>query len=505
MIVYTPEILDQVKDILNIGIALSAEKNHNRLLEMIVTEARRITNADAGTLYLCDGNSLVFKIVQNETQQSFFGGDGQPVALPPVPMKLENVSSYVALTCQTVNIPNVYEAEGFDFSGPKNYDKITGYRTVSMLVIPLQNHESEVIGVLQLINAQDDFGNPIAFPPYVEKVISSLASQAAISLTNMQLLRDIENLFNSFVEVMATAIDSRTPYNANHTRRVALLAVKLAEAVNEFREGAWSQEYFDEERLAQLLMAGWLHDIGKISTPLTVMNKATRIEGRIEIVLQRLDYIMANLKSQYLQNKLEQIEKGNYDSLPGIEERWLKEYSLVQEARDLIIKADNPATYVNKNILEQLNDIAQRTYVDQDGFEHKWLNEEELTGLSVEKGTLTACERQIMEDHVLITQRLLDKIPFTRKLKDVPWFAVIHHEHLNGKGYPFGLKGDEIPIEGRILALVDIFDALTAADRPYKKALPVEKSLEILGFMVKDGDLDADLLQIFLDKKVWER
>jgi len=502
---YTPEILEQVEDIINIGIALSIEKDHNRLLEMIVSEARRITRADAGTLYFRDGNFLVFKITQNETMKSFQGGNGEPINLPPVPMRPENVSSYVALSRQSVNIPDVYQAEGFDFSGPKKYDEITGYRTCSMLVIPLENHEGEVIGVLQLINARDEDGIVIPFATYFEKVVSSLASQAAISLTNMQLLEDIERLFNSFVEVMATAIDSRTPYNANHTRRVALLAGELAKVLNEENEGKWSGEKFDKNRIDQLVMAGWLHDIGKIATPLSVMNKSTRIEAQLELVLQRLDYIAQTRRNAYLEEKISLMTAGDCSQIEALDQKWTEQQLLLEETRALIIKVDNPSTFVDKELLPKIQEIATRTYLDSSGSEHNWLTDIELTGLSVMKGTLTEEERKIMEDHVIVTQRMLEKIPFTRKLKDVPFFAGIHHEHLDGKGYPLGLKDDEIPVEGRILALVDVFDALTANDRPYKKAMPVEAALKILGFMVKDGELDGDLLNIFTKWQVWDR
>ncbi len=505
MRVYTSEILEQVEDILNIGIALSVEKDHNLLLEKIVTEARRITHADAGTLYLRDGDFLVFKIMQNETMNSFMGGNGEPINLPPVPMRQENVSSYVALSHQSINIPDVYQAEGFDFSGPKNYDKFSGYRTVSMLVIPLENHEGEIIGVLQLINARDEEGNPIPFASHFDKVISSLASQAAISLTNMQLLEDIERLFNSFVEVMATAIDSRTPYNANHTRRVALLAGELAKVLNEETESKWAGEKFDSDRTAQLVMAGWLHDIGKIATPLSVMNKSTRIEAQLELVLQRLDYIGQTYKNAYLEEKLTLMAKGDASSIEALDQSWEEQQVMLEETRDLIIKVDNPSTFVDKDLLAKVQEIASRTYVDSSGCERPWITKSELTGLSVVKGTLTEEERRIMEDHVIVTQRMLEKIPFTHKLKDVPFFAGIHHEHLDGKGYPLGLKEDAIPVEGRILAIVDVFDALTANDRPYKKAMPVEQALKILGFMVKDGELDADLLDVFTKWQVWDR
>lgn len=503
MTMYTPEILEQIEDIISIGIALSTEKDRNRLLERIVSEARRITNADAGTLYLCEGDCLTFKIMQNESMHTFRGGDGELIDLPPVPIKMENVSAYVAITRKSVNIPNVYQAEEFDFSGPRKFDEATGYKTLSMLVIPLENHEGVVIGVLQLINARDINGQLIPFAKYFENVVSSLASQAAVFLTNMQLLSDIENLFNSFVEVMATAIDSRTPYNANHTRRVALLAGELARAINQENSDRGEELAFDEDQIAQLVMAGWLHDIGKIATPLQVMDKATRIERQLELVMQRFDYIYTYQKAEYLERKLQLL--GQTEELEQLEKCWQAEQQYLEEARELVLKCDNPATFVDAGLKEKIQEIASRTYHDRDGTQKFWLKEEELIALSVTKGTLTDKERRIMEDHVVVTARMLDKIPFTRKLKDVPYFAAIHHEHLDGKGYPSGLKGDEIPVEGRVLALVDVFDALTADDRPYKKAMPLEQALKILGFMVKDGELDGELLDIFSRNKVWER
>lgn len=500
---YTSEILEQVEDIINIGIALSAEKDKNRLLEMIVSEARRITNADAGTLYLCEDDCLSYKIMQNESMHTFQGGQGDQINLPPVPIKMENVSAYVAITRKSVNIPNVYQADEFDFSGPRKFDEATDYKTLSMLVLPLENHEDTVIGVLQLINARDDSGELIPFAPYFENVVSSLASQAAICLTNMQLLNDIENLFNSFVEVMATAIDSRTPYNANHTRRVALLAGELARAINQEQLNTREEPVFEEDHIAQLVMAGWLHDIGKIATPLEIMNKATRIERQLELIMQRFDYIYTAQQAQYLQEKLEL--RGHTEELHRLETRWQEEQNFIKEARELVLKCDNPATFVDAAIREKIQEIANRTYPDRNGRVKPWLKEEEVTALSVAKGTLTEKERRIMEDHVVVTARMLDKIPFTHKLENVPYFASIHHEHLDGKGYPNGLKGEDIPVEGRILALVDVFDALTADDRPYKKAMPLEQALKILGFMVKDGELDGDLLEIFSRNKVWEK
>lgn len=500
------KIFRQVENLLNIGIALSAEKDRNRLLEMIVTEARRITNADAGTLYLKESDSLIFKIIQNRTMGVFQGGGGEKVDLPPVPIKTENVSGYVAASGQSINIADVYNARGFDFSGPKNYDRITGYRTISMLVVPLINNQQEVIGVLQLINSMDEDSQAVLpFARHYQKVVESLASQAAIALTNARLMADIENLFNSFVEVITAAIDARTPYNANHTRRVALLAGATAGIIDSCREGRWKDEFFDQERLDQLVMSGWMHDIGKIATPLSVMNKATRLENKINLIMCRLDAVYQARRAESLALLLELQKQGDLTGVEAGAGHLDEQLQEILDAKKLIEKANHPGTFIDEEISEKLYSLSTKTYVDMEGVERPYLTPDELDCLTVRRGTLTDQERMIMEDHVAITARMLEKIPFIKKFKDVPLFSSMHHEHLDGKGYPNRLKGDEIPLEARILALVDIYDALTAGDRPYKKALPVEESLKIMGFMVKDGKLDGELFELFKENKIWEK
>ena len=361
-------------------------------------------------------------------------------------------------------------------------------------MVPLMNHEDEIIGVLQLINARDEDGGFKPFAPHFEKVVTSLASQAAIALTNMQFMRDIENLFRSFVEVMATAIDARTPYNANHTRRVASLCQRITAMLNEVTEGYWGTQHFDEERTEQLIMAAWLHDVGKIAVPLTVMNKSTRLEERLELVLQRLDYIAANIQLESLQARIKGDKASNFE----------EELNQVETARTLILKVNDPATIVTPEIAQELINMKEHVYRDRSGQLQPWLTPEEAEALSVTRGTLTEEERRVMEEHVQFTNRMLAKIPFTRKYKDVPFWAGIHHEHLDGKGYPLGLEGEAIPPEGRILALLDVFDALTAADRPYKKGMTAEDALRIMDFMVKDGKLDGELLAHFGNSRIWE-
>lgn len=498
---YTHEIINQVEELLNIGIAISSEKDSNRLLEKIVYEARRITNADAGTLYLAETDRLIFKIIQNQTMQLFQGGSGETINLPPVPLSRKNVSSYVALTQKIVNIADVYQTEQFDFSGPKNYDQITGYHTTSMLVIPLTNHEKEVIEVLQLINALDENGKTIPFADYFEKIILALGSLAAIYLSNIQLLDDIENLFACFVEVMATAIDAQTPYNANHTRRVAILAGELARAVNLRSQQEKNKRIFTNDEIKQLIMAGWLHDIGKITVPLEVMNKSTRLEKQLPLIMQRFDFIYAAEKCKYLENKLSSYKQGKEDDK---EKYWQSQADYILEAKKFIMQVNDPSFFVDQDTKNRLRSIAEKTYCDIEGRRHNWLPPAELEALCVSKGTLTDNERSKMEEHVVITARMLEKMPFIKKLKEVPRFATLHHEHLDGKGYPHGLKGAEIPLEARILALVDIFDALTASDRPYKKPIPLDQALTIIDFMVKEGKLDAELFKTFSEYRVWE-
>lgn len=498
-------VFSQVENLLNIGIALSTEKDHNRLLEMIITEARNITSADAGTLYMKQGDRLVFKIIQNESLNIFQGGSGEVINLPPVPLIKENVSAYVAISGKSINIPDVYEYEGFDFSGPRNYDKMTGYRTKSMLVVPMENHEGEIIGVIQLINSLEADKTIRPFPPEYQKVVHSLTSQAAIALTNAKLLEDIENLFNSFVEVMATAIDARTPYNANHTRRVAALARATAEAINSCSEGKWSRERFDPERLDQLTMAAWLHDIGKITTPLSVMNKATRLESQLDLVLQRMDYIYKAETADSLHRQLKLLKEGRQEEAAEEERLLGQKLSRIDEMKNLIIKCDNPATFIDDDTEKQLRALAACAYRDASGLEQPYLTDPELENLCIRRGTLTDMERRVIEQHVEVTSRLLNKIPFIEKFKGVPQIAGMHHEYLDGSGYPNKLADGQVLLEGRILALVDIYDALTACDRPYKKAIPCDIAINIVSNMVKEGKLDADLFEIFKEQKVWEK
>lgn len=488
------DIARQLEQLLNISIALSAEKNHTKLLELILSEARKITAADAGTLYLCEGNKLVFRIIQNDTLGIYQGGQGEIINLPPVsldPDNVTNVSSWVALNKRSANIHDVYHDQVFDFSGPKNYDALTGYHTVSMLVVPLENHEGEVIGVLQLINAKNEEGQVIPFAAEVEKIVFSLASQAAVSLTNMQYMEEINNLFHSFVQVMATAIDARTPYNVNHTRNIARLAEKFALYIDQLSDGPLAEERFPESRIAQLVMAAWLHDIGKVAIPLRVMDKPSRLGERIDHVRLKLDLWEARLTMDYQQKRLAGIDEAD---------EYQRQLDFLSQTRELIEMVNQPSTFVDENLKQKVLALAEMEY--RPG--QKLLTEEEVKSLCIPKGTLTEEERKIMEGHVLVAQRMLEKIHFNSRFKDVPAWALRHHEFLDGTGYPYGLRGEELPLEARILTVLDVFDALTATDRPYKKPMPIEVALDILGKMAEEGKVDPSLVEVLQESRIWE-
>ncbi len=507
---YADNLLNLISKLSAIGQALSAERDLDKLLEMIVDEARQFTHADAGTLYIREGNVLKFKILQNDSMNTRMGGSSEnPITFPPVELKESNVSAYVALKDVSVNIPDVYHSDLFDFTGPKQFDKKTKYRTKSMLVVPMKNHENDVIGVLQLINAIDPKTNMvIPFSPSYENLTHSLASQAAVAITNVMLIQGMEDLFSSFVKVMATAIDEKSPVTSGHIKRVAEMTMVMAESINEKKEGAFEKLHFDEDQLHELKTAAWMHDIGKVTTPVQVVEKGKKLEtifDRVNHVSLRFLFLVKSIEAEGLKKGLELAEKGAVaEDIQKIKNETEKKMKEIMDAREFIVSCNEPGEFMDDSKIERLNEIAQMTYTEN-GNQMPLINEDELLNLSIRKGSITEAERKKMQDHAAVTLKMLEQIPFTKKLKNVPPFAGSHHEFINGKGYPKGLKGDEIPVEGRILAVVDIAEALTASDRPYKKAMPLEQVYKILGFMVKDEELDPDLVDFFIKENIYEK
>lgn len=469
------------KDILTVGIQLTVEKDDNKLLNAIVEKGMQITNCDASTLYLYEDDVLKFRIMRTLSQNVARGIDGEPITdIPPVPFKEENVCAYTAIHRRVVNIPDVYISEEFDFSGPKRYDAMTGYRTQSMLVIPVENNTGELIGVLQMLNAQDENGNVIPFDSQYEIVIRSLGSLAAIELANIHYVQEIKAQLHSFVEAMATAIDERTPYNGSHTRNVAKYAVILANKIQEKTKKGECDEVFDDDRLERLHLAALLHDIGKMIVPRSVMNRATRMDKDMPILEARMELLKSYYEIDFLKGKI-------------TEEEYKEKLVLINDIVEFVHRIDTVG-FLQQEDFDRVQEIAKLYYEKENGEKVFYITERERGCLSIRKGTLSDEDRKVMESHVVMTDKILSKVHFNKNYTDVPRWAAEHHEYLDGSGYPNHIKGDALDLETRILAVADIYDALTASDRPYKPPMPKEKACAILHSMVNEGKLDGRLV-----------
>lgn len=471
---------EDFKKILNIGINLSTGRDKNQLLASILESGMEVTNCDASTLYLYEDGQLVFKIMKTISLGISRGVDGEPITdMPPVPMKEENVCAYTAIRREIVNIPDVYDSDRFDFSGPKQYDALTGYHTQSQLVIPLENNENELIGVLQLINAMDEEGKVIPFDRQYNIIIRSLGSMAAIELTNISYMEELKAQLFSFVEALTTALDERSPYNASHTRNVAKYSGILADYISELHGKGQCEYYFDQDRKEGLLLAALLHDIGKIVVPLGVMDKATRLDDRLKAVEERFKMIKLLYEVDMLRGRITQKEY----------ERTAAE--LEEELR--FIHRIDAAGYLDHHDYEHVCRLSEKKHIKENGEVTKYITKEEADCLKIRQGTLTIEEREVMKNHVVVTEKILSKVRFNKNFTAVPRWAASHHELLNGSGYPKQLTAEELDLETRILTVADIYDALTAA-RPYKKAIPDDKSISMLNSMAEEGKVDGRIV-----------
>ncbi|MCR5521850.1 MAG: TIM barrel protein [Lachnospiraceae bacterium] len=479
------EVTDDMERILEIGRELTIQKDYAKLLENIIGEAMEIANCDAGTLYIFNEGKLHFMIMRNNTMNVYQGGNGEPINMPPVKLEEQYVCAYCALHNETINVDDVYTNERFNWKGPREYDRMTGYRTRSMLVIPLENHDGKVIGVLQLINALDINGDVCNFSENNEFITSSLASQAAISLSNMLMIRELRDLLNSFVEAMVTAIDSRTPYNANHTMHVAEYCDKFCKYLqNLFLENKTTYNISNDER-EELVMAAKLHDVGKMITPLNVMNKADRLAERLPIMEMRFKLIEQILKTEAAGKE---IDKETFE----------KQVAELNDNVEFIRKV-NTAGFLPDDMLERVNSLEGISYGKGED-KLSLVTEDELSMLRIRKGTLSPEERHIIEQHVEYTDKILSEIAFGDKYKRVKFIAAAHHEYLDGSGYPNHLTAEDIPVEVRILTIMDVFDSLSSSDRPYRKeSLSNEKIFSILEAMVREGKLDGELVALAKD------
>ncbi len=483
---------EDFEKILNIGIRLTKEKDRHRILCAILENAMEITNCDAGTLYLYEEGVLAFRIMKTLSRGISRGTNGEPITdMPPVPMKEENVCAYTAIHREIVNIPDVYNSSCFDFSGPKQYDALTGYHTRSQLVIPLEDNEEELLGVLQLINALDEEGNVISFDPQYHIIIRSLGSMAAIELTNRAYMEELKAQLYSFVEAFTTALDERTPYNASHTRNVEKYVGIMADHIARMHREGKCDEDFDAERKERLKLAALLHDIGKMVVPLGIMNRATRLAGGME----RVDARFALLKSFY-----------EIDMLRGriTEEAYERQKKDLDAELALIHKIDGMG-YLSDEEYERVCRLAEKKHVKEDGTVTPYITEKEKEYLMIRRGTLTEADRKEMENHVVMTEKILGKVHFHKNFASIKRWASSHHEYLDGSGYPEHLTGKELEPETRILSIADIYDALTAADRPYKNPMTRDEAVLVLRNMAAEGKLDAKLVEWFAEALAEER
>lgn len=569
--------------LIEIGIALSAERDHPRLLETILIEAKVLCNADGGTLYLCgnmverddlpeptfeteaDGKFLKFEIMRTDSLGIAKGGTtGEDIPFSPISVydpktgeaNHQNVASHVAVSGDTVNIADVYETTEYDFTGPRKFDESTGYRSKSFLNVPLKNHSGEVIGVLQLLNAQDEHGKAIAFSDEIVPIIEALASQAAVAIDNQLLVEAQKRLMDSFIMVIGGAIDAKSPYTGGHCARVPELARMLGEAAVDADHGELQDFTMDDNGFRELHLASWLHDCGKVVTPEYVVDKATKLEtiyDRIHEVRMRFEVLKRDVEIAYwkqvadggdqhalkleMDAKLTQIDDdyafvaqcnvgGEFMADEKVERvkqiantTWMRtlddRIGISQEEYRRKALQPAPTLPVAEPVLaDKAEHIFERDgsfeapSADKYGFKmevpDKLFNRGEVYNLAIARGTLTNEDRYIIQNHVIQTIVMLGQLPFPKHLKNVPEFAAAHHETLIGTGYPKKLSKSDMSVPARIMAVADVFEALTAADRPYKKGKMLSESIKILSFMVKDQHIDPDLFRLLLESGIYK-
>ncbi|PKR60382.1 GAF and HD-GYP domain-containing protein [Thalassospira lohafexi] len=526
--------------LVDLGIALSAEQGREELNQKILMAARKFTNADGGSLYLVnkDESELHFRILMNDTLNTFFvSGRENEKPFPPLPLydvegrpNYRNIATYVALTGKPINIEDAYCADGFDFSGTRAFDAKTGYRSKSFLTVPLKSTRGAMMGVLQLINARDEAGQVIAFDKSIEPIIAALASQAAVAIENSRLLLAQRDLMESFVRVLGHAIDAKSPHTADHCSRVPVIARMLAQAAVDDKLGPFSNFYLTDMEWYELDLAAWLHDCGKIVTPDHVMEKATKLEtihNRIHEIRTRFEVLRRDAEIDMLKRKLAGEDADACDA------DFKQKVAELENQFAMVADANIGDTELDTDTIYALHDIAELTWVrhfdrtvglswsenqrltdadlvslreagtetllmDREDQVYLGFNRGELYNLSIPHGTLTSEERQVINDHVVVTQDMLAQLPYPRELQRIPAIAGNHHEKMDGSGYPHGMTGDDMGILEKVMVIADIFEALTAVDRPYKRPKLLSECISILGDMRDKGQIDNDLFELFL-------
>jgi HD-GYP domain-containing protein (c-di-GMP phosphodiesterase class II) len=500
-----------------IGASLSAERDIDRLLEAILTAAKTITRADGGTLYrVTEERTLRFEIVRTSSLKYYLGGTtGHPVPFYPIQLYKDDkpnqsmVAAYAALTGRTVNIADAYTADGFDFSGTRAFDTKTGYRSKSFLTVPMRNHDNETIGVLQLINAlEPSTGAIVPFSPSDQRLAESLASQAAIALTNRMLINQLEQLFESFINLINSAIDEKSPYTGGHCQRVPVLTMLLAEAVSETSDGPLRDFHMSEKDRYELKIAGLLHDCGKVTTPVHIVDKATKLESifdRIQLIDTRFEVLKRDAELEALRKKHNFLEQKMRMEAAEEDKRLRDRLRQLDDDRKFLHACNIGGERMRTEDVDRVRRIGQYRWRDFAGHEAQFLSEDEVKNLTIRSGTLTEEERKVINHHIVATIRMLEALPWPKHLTKVPEYAGGHHERMDGKGYPKGLTREQMSVQARCMGIADIFEALTAKDRPYKKGKTLSESLEILGRMKLNNHVDPDLFDVFVRRKVYRR
>ena len=512
------QVLSKIGRLNEIGIALSAATDVNVLCDMILTGAMELTNSDGGSLYRMseDKSSLEFIIVSTHSLDIYMGGNsGQEIKFPAIPLlvngkpNMSNVVSSAVHDEKTINIPDVYHAEGFDFSGTRKFDQQTGYRTQSILTIPLKNHHNDIIGVLQLINAKDELtAETCEFDMADQQLAESLASQAAVAITNNKLIEEQRELFESFIKLMASAIDEKSPYTGGHCKRVPELTMMIAEACHNSDHGVLKEFQMTEKDRYELTIAGWLHDCGKVTTPEYVVDKATKLEtiyDRINTVDARFEVLKRDITIDCLRQKIEQLSKDSAADCSDIDITLKERIAKIDDDRDFIRKSNIGGEFMDESSQQRVKDIGEYRWTDPDGVHAKFFNDDEIKNLTIARGTLTDEEREVIQNHMAVTINMLARLPFPKHLANVPEYAGGHHERMDGRGYPNGLTRDQMSVQARMMGIADIFEALSASDRPYKSGKPLSECLKILGLMKKDNHVDPDIFDVFVHDKVYLR
>lgn len=519
--------MDSVEDLLRrleqlnaIGAALSKERDITRLLESILIAAKTITHADGGTLYRMadDGRALRFEILRTDSLKIAMGGSsGNPINFPNLPLYTESggsndslVAAYSAIHKQTVNVSDAYTEANFDFSGTRRFDEKTGYRSQSFLSVPMKDHEGDVIGVLQLINAvQPGTDKVVAFSTADQSLAESLASQAAIAITNRNLMTQLEELFESFINLINLAIDEKSHYTGGHCQRVPALTMMLAEAVNATSTGPLGSFEMDDRDRYELKIAGLLHDCGKVTTPVHVVDKATKLQtlcDRIDLVDTRFEVLKRDQEIATLRAQLALRDCKDVDAEAALFSRYRETVASLDADREFLRKTNLGAEFMKDADLQRVREIGTgNVWRNVAGVESDFLSSDEIENLTIRGGTLTSAERDTINYHIVATIKMLEQLPWPKHLRNVPEYAGGHHERMDGKGYPKGLTREQMSVQARVMGIADIFEALTARDRPYKQGMKLSEAMGIMHKFKLNGHIDPDLFDVFVKEGVYLR